>query len=43
MLENDICKSFQIYALREYFKDHDTITKMEIIGIISKLCACLCL
>jgi ParB family chromosome partitioning protein len=36
MLENDICKSFQIYALRDYFKDHDTITKMEMIRILNE-------
>ena len=29
-------KSFQIYALRDYFKDHDTITKMEMIRILNE-------
>ena len=36
MIENDICKAFQLYALREYLKDHDTITKMEMIRILNE-------
>ena len=36
MLENDICKTFQIFALRDYLKDHDTISKMERIRILNE-------
>ena len=33
MMENDICKTFQIFALRDYLKENETITKMELIRI----------
>lgn len=36
MLENDICKTFQIFALRDYLKENDTITKMELIRILNE-------
>lgn len=36
MMENDICKAFQLYALREYLKEHETITKMELIRILNE-------
>lgn len=36
MLENDICKAFQIYALREYLKNNETITKQEMIRILNE-------
>ena len=36
MLENDICKTFQIFALRDYLKEHETITKMELIRILNE-------
>ena len=36
MMENDICKAFQLYALREYMKEHETITKMELIRILNE-------
>lgn len=36
MLENDICKTFQIFALRDYFKENDDITKMELIRILNE-------
>ena len=36
MLENDICKTFQNLALRDYLKDHDTISKMELIRILNE-------
>lgn len=36
MVENDICKAFQLYALREYFKEHETITKMELMRILNE-------
>ncbi len=35
MLENDICKTFQIFALRDYLKENGTITKMELIRILN--------
>ncbi|MBQ1822376.1 MAG: ParB/RepB/Spo0J family partition protein [Lachnospiraceae bacterium] len=36
MLENDICKTFQIFALRDYIKENETITKMELIRILNE-------
>lgn len=36
MMENDICKAFQLYALRDYMKEHETITKMELIRILNE-------
>ena len=36
MMENDICKAFQLYALREYLKEYETITKMELIRILNE-------
>ena len=36
MLENDICKTFQIFALRDYLKEHETINKMELIRILNE-------
>ena len=36
MLENDICKTFQIFALRDYLKENETITKMELIRILNE-------
>ena len=36
MLENDICKTFQIFALRDYLKEHETITKMELWRILNE-------
>lgn len=30
MCENEICKTFHIFALRDYLKENDTITKMEL-------------
>ena len=36
MLENDICKTFQIFALRDYLKENDDITKMELIRILNE-------
>ena len=36
MMENDICKAFQLYALRDYLKDHETITRMELIQILNE-------
>ena len=29
MCENEICKTFQIFALRDYLKENDTITKIS--------------
>ena len=42
MMENDICKAFQLYALREYLKEHETITKMELIRILNENALLLC-
>lgn len=36
MMENDICKAFQLYAVREYLKEHETITKMELMRILNE-------
>ena len=36
MLENGICKAFQLYALRDYLKEHGSITKMELIRILNE-------
>ena len=36
MMENDICKAFQLYALRDYMKEHETITKMELMRILNE-------
>ena len=36
MMENDICKAFHIYALREYLKNNETITKQELIRILNE-------
>lgn len=36
MLENDICKTFQILALRDYLKENETITRMELIRILNE-------
>ena len=36
MMENDICKVYQIYAVRVYLKDHETITKMELMRILNE-------
>ena len=36
MLGNDICKTFQIFALRDYLKENDDITKMELIRILNE-------
>ena len=36
MMENDICKTFQIFALRDYLKENETITKMELIRILNE-------
>ena len=36
MQENDICKTFQIFALRDYLKENGSITKMELIRILNE-------
>ena len=36
MMENDICKAFQLYALRDYMKEHEIITKMEFMRILNE-------
>ncbi len=36
MTEIDICKSYQLYALRDYLKDHKTVTRMELFQILSE-------
>ena len=36
MCENEICKTFQIFALRDYLKENDTITKMELMRILNE-------
>ena len=36
MMDNDICKSFQLYAVREYLKEHETITRMELWRILNE-------
>ena len=36
MYENEICKTFQIFALRDYLKENDTITKMELMRILNE-------
>lgn len=36
MIENDICKTYQIFALRDYLKEHRTITKMELWRILNE-------
>ena len=36
MKENGVCKSFQLYAVREYLKEHETITKMQLIKILNE-------
>ena len=36
MLENDICKTFQIFALRDYLKENETISKMELMRILNE-------
>ena len=36
MVENEICKTFQIFALRDYLKENDTITKMELMRILNE-------
>ena len=36
MMDNDICKAFQLYAVREYLKEHETITKMELWRILNE-------
>ena len=36
MLENDICKTFQIFTLRDYLKENDTVTKMELMRILNE-------
>ena len=36
MFENDICKTFKIYAVRDYLKEHETITKMELWRVLNE-------
>ena len=36
MRENDICKSYQLYAVREYLQEHKTITRMELTRILNE-------
>ena len=36
MIDNDICKAFQLYAVREYLKEHNTITRMELWRILNE-------
>ncbi len=36
MLENGICRTYQIYALREYLKEHDTVPRMELIRVLNE-------
>ena len=36
MMDNDICKAFQLYAVREYLKEHETITSMELWRILNE-------
>lgn len=36
MCENEICKTFQIFALRDYLKENDTVTKMELMRILNE-------
>ena len=36
MCENEICKTFQIFALRDYLKENDTITRMELMRILNE-------
>jgi len=36
MMENDICKVFQLYAVREYLKDHMAISRMELWRILNE-------
>lgn len=36
MKENGVCKSFQLYAVREYLKEHESIIKMQLIKILNE-------
>jgi ParB family chromosome partitioning protein len=36
MKENGECKAYQIYALRDYMKDRENITKLELIKILNE-------
>lgn len=36
MMENEICMTFQLYALREYLKEKKSITRMELIRILNE-------
>jgi ParB family chromosome partitioning protein len=36
MIDNDICKAFQLYAVREYLKEHNTITRLELWRILNE-------
>lgn len=36
MMDNEICMAFQLYALRDYMKEHETITRMELIRIMNE-------
>ena len=36
MIDNDICKAFQLYAVREYLKENKTITRMELWRILNE-------
>ncbi len=36
MMDNDICKAFQLYAVREYLKEHESITRMELWRILNE-------
>ena len=36
MMENDICKTFQIFALRNYLKENGTINKSELMRILNE-------
>lgn len=36
MKENGECKAYQIYALRDYMKDNESITKLELIKILNE-------
>ena len=36
MKENDVCKSYQLTAVREYIREYETITRMELIRILNE-------
>ena len=36
MKENDICKTYQLYAVRDYIREYGSITRMELIRILNE-------